>query len=79
MPGKGRGKPLPPAPGGWRPGFLPSEKAKVNSNPKHQMQYAPECIPLAILGGLVYQDHQNAHFLWEREPLGATENQSSPR
>ena len=45
MPVEGRGKPLPPALGGWRPGFLPSEKAQVSSRPKPQMQYAVlQCI-----------------------------------
>jgi len=38
-----------------------------------------ECILLAILGNLVYQDPQNAHFLWAREPLGAAENQYPQR
>ena len=72
MPVEGRGKPLPPALGGWRPGFLPSGKAEVISRPKIQMEYtvlkyvvecAMECILLAIIGDLVYQAPQNAHFL----------------
>ena len=37
------------------------------------------CILFAILGGLVYQDNQNAHFLWACDPLGAAENQRPPR
>jgi hypothetical protein len=86
MPDEGRGKPLPPALGGWRPGFLPSVKAKVFSRPQNQgivhyilSRNAPLRASPGGLGDTVYQDIIKTAFLLKMESQGDAGNKHITR
>jgi hypothetical protein len=83
MPVEGRGKPLPPALGGWRPGFLPSVEAKVSSRPQIQgivdsttlyRRMCHEVHPPGVLGESGNQDIIKTAFLLKMESQGDAGN-----